>query len=85
MPGALTQHRGTALTELENVGGAGLMWCVAGEGQPLETRCKQRETTKKKLMWLGRGQWGPKAGTTQQRAPEYLEKMLARRKKTKKI
>ena len=69
--------------EPEKVGGVGLMWRVAGEGQPLETRCKQRETTKKKLTWLGRGQWGPKAGTTQQRAQEYLEKMLARRKKQK--
>ena len=41
------------------------MWQVRGSPQKWE--CKQRETTKKKkLMWLGHGQWGPKARTTQQ-------------------
>ena len=74
MPAVLTQHRGMASTEPEKVGGVGLTWRVVGEGQPLEMRCKQRETTKKKTYM---------AGKTQQRAPEYLEKMLARRKKQK--
>ena len=34
MPGALTRHRGTVSMEPEEVGGAGLTWCVAHEGQP---------------------------------------------------
>ena len=38
MPEALTRCRGTASTEPEEVGGAGLTWHVAGEGKPSKTR-----------------------------------------------
>ena len=81
--GVLTRHRGTASTELEEVGGAGLTWRVMGEGQPskMKKKSKQKETMKKNnLRGWGVDKGGQKAGTTQQRAPEYLEKKLARRK-----
>jgi hypothetical protein len=38
MPEVLTQYRGMASTELKEVGGVGLMWHVAGEGQPSKMR-----------------------------------------------
>ena len=46
MPRALTQRRGTALTELEEVGGVWLMWCVAAA---LKNEIVSKEKQKKAL------------------------------------
>ena len=81
MPGALTQHRGTALTEPEKVGEAGLMWCVAGEGQPLETRCKQRETTKKKTYVAGAWTMGAKGWDNTAESTRVPGKDISKEKK----
>ena len=54
MPRALTQCRGTALTELEEVGGAQLTWCVAAA---LKNKIVSKEKQQKKtLTQLGHGQ-----------------------------
>ena len=82
MPWALTQHRGTVSMKPEEVGGVGLTWHVAGEGQPRKRECKQRETTEKKHL---RG-WGMDNGA--QRPGQHSRvpgKDVSKEKKTKKI
>ena len=62
MPRALTQCRGTALTELEEVGGAQLMWCVAAA---LKNEIVNKEKQKKKhLHGWGVDNRGQRLGVT---------------------
>ena len=76
MPRALTQRRGTALTELEEVGGVRLMWCVAAA---LKNEIVSKEKQKKKNTYAaGARTMGAKG---RDNTAEYLEKTLARRKK----
>ena len=62
MPRALTQRRGTALTELEEVGGVRLMWCMAAA---LKNEIVSKEKQKKKhLHGWGVDNRGQRLGVT---------------------
>ena len=76
MPRVLTQRRGMALMELEEVGGARLTWCVAAA---LKNEIVSKEKQKKKNTYMA-GAWTIGAKGRDNTA-EYLEKTLARRKK----
>ena len=55
MPGALTRHRGMVSMEPEEVGGAGLMWCVALVMFP----ARPRAGSQAKPGYFGPGWAGP--------------------------